>query len=275
MSDANKGWNERCELQRRITGYRSCAELFSIQKNVDRMAEDLIKGTIDRVSDQLACLDFPAGSTVLDIGAGPGTLAVPLAQRGCRVTVVEPSHPMTVSMEKYRARLGVSGRIAVVPQLWEDVDVNSIGRFDYVISSFAIAVPDLRDALLKMNAVANKQVHIFWFLNASPWARVMMDLWKPLHNEEYIGRPYADLIWNALYQAGIMADLSVYPLKDSRTFSNHIEALEEFADRLFAAGDRQREVVLEYLQKTLLLREDGRLAFPDGGDYAHIRWDTS
>ncbi len=275
MNDANTEWNERCELQKQITDYKSSAEFFSIQKNVDRMAKDLIEGTIDRASDQLVSLDFLAGSTVLDIGAGPGTLAVPLAKRGCRVTVVEPSHPMTVSMEKYRVRQGVSADIGVVPQLWEEVDADFIGRFDYVISSFALAVPDLREALLKMNAVATKQVHIFWFLTTPSWAQINTDLWKALHNEEYIGRPYADLIWNTLYQAGIMANLSVYPMKDSHTFADHAEALEEYADRLSAVEDWQRKIVLEYLQKTLIPCGDGRLTFPDEGRYAHIWWDTA
>jgi ubiquinone/menaquinone biosynthesis C-methylase UbiE len=35
-----------------------------------------------------------SNGTVLDIGAGTGRIAIPLAQRGCRVTVVEPSRSM-------------------------------------------------------------------------------------------------------------------------------------------------------------------------------------
>lgn len=275
MNDANTEWNAQCERQKRITDYKSSAEFFSIQKNVDRMAKSLIEGTMDRVQDQLGCLSFPAGSTVLDIGAGPGTLAVPLAKAGCKVTVVEPSVPMTVSMEKYRQYMGVADEISVISELWEDVDAEAIGQFDYVISSFAIVVPDLRDALLKMHAVARKQVHIFWFLNTPSWGQINGDLWEQLHHEEYVCRPHADLIWNTLYQAGIFADLSVYPMHDSQAYAKLEEAVAEYADRLSATEGWQREIVAEYLERRLTLRDDGRFTFPEGGLYAHIRWNTA
>jgi SAM-dependent methyltransferase len=39
-------------------------------------------------------LDLPAGAAVLDLGCGPGTYAVPLAERGARVTGVDLSQAM-------------------------------------------------------------------------------------------------------------------------------------------------------------------------------------
>ena len=274
MNDANKEMNTQCERQKQITDYKSSAELFSIQKNVDRMAKNLIEGTMDRVQDQLACLSFPKGSTVLDIGAGPGTLAVPLAKAGCKVTVVEPSVPMTISMEKYRQHMGVTEEISVVHELWEEADTDAVGMFDYVISSFAIAVPDLRDALLKMNAIAKKQVHIFWFLNTPSWGQINFDLWQSLHHEEYVSRPHADLIWMTLYQAGIFAHVSVYPMHDAHAYSHRDEALAEYTDRLSATEEWQKKIVADYLEKILTPREDGKLTFPDEGFYAHIWWDV-
>ena len=55
-----------------------------------------------RIEAQLEAMQIPPGSTVLDIGTGPGTLAVPLALAGCDVTVVEPSAGMRAAMREYR-----------------------------------------------------------------------------------------------------------------------------------------------------------------------------
>ncbi|MDO9523741.1 MAG: class I SAM-dependent methyltransferase [Methanocorpusculum sp.] len=271
MNDANIEWNERYQTQQKNTDYQSSAKFFSIQENVDWMTRSLIEGSMNRVHDQLDALNFISGSTVLDIGAGPGTLAVPLAGKGFKVTVVEPSSPMTVSMEKYKTLKGIDAEISVIPQVWETVNPEEIGEYDYVISSFAMAVPDLRDALLKMDQVAKKQVHIFWFLNAPSWSVIQTDLWGKLHKGESAERSYADLIWNTLYQEGIYANLEVYPMKDTRRYADISEAVCEFTNRLSAKQKWQIDLVEEYLIDNLVW-QDGKFVFPDNGMYAHIWW---
>ncbi|MCL2862869.1 MAG: class I SAM-dependent methyltransferase [Methanimicrococcus sp.] len=272
MNDANREWNEHCAKQAQMTNYQTGAQRFSIQKNTDRMAESLMRGNVGRVFDQLARLSFPAGSTVLDIGAGPGTLAVPLAAAGCRVTVVEPAPPMQAALLEYKKMKGVDADIPIVSKVWEQVCPDEIGTFDYVVSSFALSVPDLKDALLKMNAVCNKEVHIFWFLIDPPWGRVNEALWTKLHGEEYYGRPLADLVWNALYQAGIYAHLEVLPLKDSHFYETFEDALDEYKDRLAATEDWQIKMVADYIEEKLEAVAGKGVVLPEDGLYAHIWW---
>ncbi|MDY0267063.1 MAG: class I SAM-dependent methyltransferase [Methanimicrococcus sp.] len=255
-----------------MTNYQTGAQRFSIQKNTDQMAKNLFQGNVGRVLDQLECLNFPPDSTVLDIGAGPGTLAVPLAASGCRVTVVEPASPMHSALEEYKNLKGVVADIPIIPKVWENVSTDEIGKFDYVVSSFALSVPDLKDALLKMDAAARKEVHIFWFLSDPPWGAVSADLWEKLHNEKYYGRPLADLVWNALYQAGIYADLQVLPLRDSHFYETFEEALDEYVGRLSAATDEQIQIVREYLKEKLTEVPEKGFVLPGDGVYAHIWW---
>jgi len=152
------------------------------------------------------------------------------------------------------------------------VNPDEVGQFDFVVSSFAMSVPDLNEALLKMNQVALREVHIFWFLIDPPWGRISEALWTKLHNEDYYGRPTADLIWNALYQAGIYANLEVLPLRDSHYYETFEEALEEYVDRLAAKENWQIEIVQDYLKKAFLEVQEKGFTLPEDGLYAHIWW---
>ena len=272
MNDANREWNEHCVKQAKMTNYQTGAQRFSIPKNADQMAKNLRRGNVERVKDQLSRLSFPAGSTVLDVGAGPGTLAVPLAAAGCRVTAVEPAPPMHDALLEYKKMKGVDADIPIIPTVWEDVTPDEIGRFDYVISSFALSVPDLKDALLKMNTVCNREVHLFWFLTDPPWGRISEALWTKLHHEDYYGRPLADLVWNALYQSGIYAHLEVLPLKDSHYYETFEEASAEYVDRLAAVEERQVKLVEDYMRQTLREVPGKGFVLPEDGLYAHIWW---
>lgn len=68
----------------------------------------------------LALLDNFAGK-VLDIGAGTGRIAVPLAQRGRTITAVEPSSGMLQQLNAKAIRAGVANRIHQVCRCLEDV----------------------------------------------------------------------------------------------------------------------------------------------------------
>jgi SAM-dependent methyltransferase len=52
--------------------------------------------------------------SVLDVGGGSGVWAVPLAEAGCVVTVIEPSPNALATLQRRAAEAGVSGRITAV-----------------------------------------------------------------------------------------------------------------------------------------------------------------
>jgi 2-polyprenyl-3-methyl-5-hydroxy-6-metoxy-1,4-benzoquinol methylase len=272
MNNADLEWREMTRNQRQVANYRTSAEFFSIQMIVDKMMQNLKSGGMGRVTDQLAALGIPPGSSVLDIGAGPGTFAVPLAGTGCQVTVVEPSQPMILAMDQYRQFRNVNAQIDVIPAAWEDVDKKSLGKYDYVISSFALSVPDLKEALEKMQHAAKKEVHIFWFMNEPVWDVTYGKLWESLHGEKYGAKPKADVVWNCLYQMGIYADIAVYPMKDERGYPDLTSAVDDYADRMDAHDKRQKAIIGEYLNTVLVRGENGNLRFPEEGLYAHISW---
>lgn len=64
------------------------------------------------LEDQLADLDGGAVLTVIDLGGGTGGVATALAERGHRVTVIDPSPDALASLERRTAELGLADRIS-------------------------------------------------------------------------------------------------------------------------------------------------------------------
>lgn len=69
---------------------------------------------LDAVEDEIKDLN-----TILDIGAGSGLLAIPLAQIGHIVTAVEPSSEM-IRIFKSKLSQDISSRISIFQDLWEE-----------------------------------------------------------------------------------------------------------------------------------------------------------
>lgn len=93
------------------------------------------------------------GGSVLDIGAGAGAFAIPLAALSRQVTAVEPS-PTQVdqlygAMSEARVR-----NISVIARRWEDVDIEALGNHDLVLAVHSLQMEDIGAALRKMCAVA-------------------------------------------------------------------------------------------------------------------------
>lgn len=61
---------------------------------------------------QLADLDGGEALTVIDLGGGTGGVATALAERGHRVTVIDPSPDALASLERRTAELGLADRIS-------------------------------------------------------------------------------------------------------------------------------------------------------------------
>ena len=74
------------------------------------------------------------GRDVVDVGGGSGTRAVPLAQLGCRVTVVDSSTDALASLSRRATEAGVAGRVlAIQADADQLVSVAGSGSADLVL----------------------------------------------------------------------------------------------------------------------------------------------
>ena len=257
-----------------IPNYGTSKQFWENKKNVQTVYMKGREKNKHQTEARLAAMAVPDGSRVLDIGAGPGTFAVPLAARGCSVTVVEPSPVMRDALAERIARENIGG-ITVIPKRWEDVTAGDLGEpYDVVIASYSLTMMDIGEAVERMHACCRGTVHLFWFLTTPAWAKVNKDLWPLLHGGEFPGEPTADWLWQVLVEMGIYANLAVESKSPASNFATFDEAAAEFIQRLNCTTPAHEEIVRNYLHAALRRTGDG---FSLGEETlgAHIWWETT
>lgn len=271
--DWNAIWMARKKRHIAVPGYREGRGFFQQRANAERFFAHRTSPN-PRVERQLDRLRPPAGASVLDIGAGPGNLAIPLATRGCRVVAVEPAAPMRDILARNAADAGVE--VEVVPSTWEDLDPALLGGlFDLVIASYSLSMVDIRAALEKMHAVCSGEVHLFWFLTPPPWGYVLRELWPAVHGAEYHFDPMAGCLMNVLLQMGICPTCEPESGGGPHCYGTLDEAVDEFAHRMNRRDGTHDPVIREGIRRLFRQDEDGVWVLDYPSWHAHLWWETS
>ena len=266
-------WRALKRAQQAVPAYGDSGRFWGSREKINTVYAKADGRHDERTGARLAAMQVPAGARVLDIGAGPGTFAIPLAQNGCSVTAVEPS---PVMRELLRTRMSQEkiGTITVIPKRWEDVGPDELGLpYDAVIASFSLTMTDMEAALAKMHASCKGTVHLFWFLTPPAWSVVNRDLWPALHGGSFPGQPTADWLWQILYEMGIYADIRPEPQVSLSRYADVEEAVDEFRQRLNCTTPAHEEIVRTYLH-TALCRDGVGFTLGNGTRSAHICWNT-
>lgn len=108
------------------------------------------------------------GTKILDIGCGPGTLAIPLAREGAEVTALDIAPGMLDELKKYANDEG----LAVHPMKcsWWTADIDKLGfrkKFDLVLASMTPGVKDA-ETMDRMMACSKKYCYYSHFLGGGP-----------------------------------------------------------------------------------------------------------
>jgi SAM-dependent methyltransferase len=273
--DWNAIWKQRQLLQESTRTHDDSSHNWDRKENAERYDASARSRYDDRVERTLASLFVTRESRVLDIGAGPGILALPLAPLVRDVTAVEPGAGM-VAVLKNRAEKDGIRNIACVQKTWEEIDISRDlqAPYDIVVASLSLTMHDIRSALRKMDDACCGSVHLFWFADMPFWERMYADLWEPLHGTPYHAGPKADCLFGVLYQMGIFPDVTMMPLEKEYRFDSREEMLAFFMKRFGAVTPDQAAVVDGYLGR--MMRTAGDAVVISGrSTLAHVRWRKS
>jgi hypothetical protein len=83
-----------------------------------------------------------------------------------------------------------------IHEKWEDVDLKDTGDpYDVVVASFSLAMPDIREGIIKMNNVSSKYVCLNWFAGMPSWEKTYAEAWQRVHGTLYNIFPQIDCIY--------------------------------------------------------------------------------
>jgi len=253
--DWNQVWKDQKIRHLGVQNYQGSDEFWSDPRNIQRVYQRFPSRSL-RVKKQMEGIEIPEGGKVLDIGAGPGTLAIPMAKMGCQVTAVEPSAAMREVMMRCQERMKVRG-IQVLAMQWEDVNPGDLEEYDLVIASFSLSMVDIGAAIDKINRVSGGSVYLYWFLTPPVWADVLSVLWPRIHGVPFYFEPTADVLYQVLLQKNIYADFHPERNIHSHLYQNLGDAVDDYAARINCADERQRKIIRDYLRRKMAYVETG------------------
>ena len=205
---------------------------------------------------ELAILGVQSGETVLDMGAGTGRLAVPVARTAAHVTALDPSEGMLAILRERMAAEGLTN-YSCLRKRWEDTVIGrDVEPHDVVVAAFSLGFYDLAAALEKLDAAARRAVYIFW--HAGEWRNPgEMALYRTVFGEEAAGeKGYPDYIFpvNILHDAGIYPNVRIYRAAWDAVYDSVEDAARTWA-AMHNPGMEDLAPVREYFARAL--RKDG------------------
>ena len=219
-------------------------------------------GLATRGDPFLARLLAGSATRYLDVGAGTGRYAVPLARAGRRVIAVEPSGGMRALLE------GAHPRITVVPKIWPTpvprVEIAFAAHVLYLVADVIPFLDAMSDAATRSCSVLLAAVHS---------DAVLDPLWRHFHGAPRATNPtFLDAV-TLLSEQGCRPTVEVVPGTGGRGYRTVAEAVPDLREQLALPDD---PASLRDLRKLLggWLISRGGLLRPPGAPLpvAIIRW---
>jgi SAM-dependent methyltransferase len=268
-------WKEACGnspwkgLSSRELWDKRAAKFNKRIDNVKTDGEKLDKD--DYIYKMLARIETTPECTVLDIGCGPGTLAIPLAKKVKSITGLDISSEMLKHLKENADKDGISN-IKYINCSWDDAVVGKdVEPHDIVVASRSLSPQDLKESMLKLASAAKKAVYF-----TLPVVHLPFD-WEVYQVIGRIERKHPSYIYvfNTLYQMGIQANLEILNSKIRVKFSSVAEAMDDLQWRTTPFSDTEKEKMKKYLEIKFAEQKDSPVFRHEGfSKWALIWWKT-
>ena len=193
---------------------------------------------------------------VLEIGAGPGTLTIPLAMRVKRVVAIEYSETAVKYLRRNMKESKVEN-VEIMNRNWMEVDDREIkDRFDLVVCShFLWQVKDLEGHLKKMENASRKYCAVI-----QPAGRdgMVKEMWTKITGKSYMGEfdPDADYFaYLILRQWERLVNVRIMNYTVERNFEQEVRYIASFIGKYVEADTHVKEIIEQYVSEKGLHKE--------------------
>ncbi len=192
--------------------------------------------------------------TLIDVGAGPGRLALPLALRCRHVTAVEPSPAMAHAFRE-EADAHHIRNVTLLQSTWEDAQTDPA---DIVLCSHVIyTVRHIDKFIEKLTAHATERVLVI--LHWDPPQHRAYRLWPDVHGEERIPLPAAPQLLEVLDEMHVSYNVEDLPTPEFHGFQSPDEAWRQTRGMLFLTEGSKKDRRLREVIPNHLEQRDGQL----------------
>lgn len=224
----------------------------------------------DRIDPALGLLEASVLGTdvVLDVGAGTGRHAVPLARRCAQILAIEPSSAMRARLELRIAEERLAN-VTVVAQPWPcSVPVGDVAYSSHVLYGVADVAPFLEE----MSRAARRTCVLILGLRAP--SDSLAPLAEAVHGKKRPPRPAALEALAVLHQLGHPASLRIVPGSErTLAFAATADDLDELCHRVGVPADEQgRTIVCAALDRMHPRSLDGGWSLGASGSSALLEW---
>jgi SAM-dependent methyltransferase len=245
-------WAELWKNAREIKGWSNKGA-----KEWDKKSESFALRNRDSVLASLLLphLALDNDTSVLDIGCGPGTLALPLAAHCKKVTGVDFSVKMLDLLDQ-RATQDNIENIRTVQCAWEDDwSQFDIEPHDITIAARSMGVEDLEGAIDKLLRYSKKHIYIADRISPTPFDPEAF---------RAVGRPFQsgpDYIYtlNMLYSMGIHPDTTIMQLENKLTFANTEDALTSYSWMIKELSKDEEKKLIRYVESISETDKNGKV----------------
>lgn len=228
----------------------------------DRRARGFHRATKDSVAHdpfyrKLSQVVTPQTS-VLDVGAGTGRLALALAPQAKQVIAVEPSEAMLRYLQQDATEQGITN-ISYVSTAWQDAPAD-MGADVVLCSHVLYPIREVDAFLAKLRSATHRACYIL--MRATQFDEITGHLWQHFHGEKRCLNPSYIHAFDVMYEMELFADVEVVKLAQSMRFPSLESAVEEMREQLILPDNEQIDAELRALLEGWLVERNGMLTFP-------------
>lgn len=189
-------------------------------------------------------IDFTQASSLLDVGCGPGTIALAIAFKMQKVYALDYSLGM-IECVKNNCKEKNLNNVTTIHKSWED-NWDEVPNTDIVVASRSMEVKDIKEALMKLHSKANKRVYLTTKVGGT---FIDPEILNQLPREVFPRPDYIYLL-NVLHSMGIYAKVDFIKSENTKFESNTPEEFVEKVSWSLGELSSEEELILKEYFKT-------------------------